>query len=211
MTSFDLSNTRVPRDSEALSMQDLNGLLKIHLNQRIQRLSDICFTEIDQAFLIWGVLTLAIFSLAQFSYLDWTTQAIADAVLTGIGIASTSGLTWKLASDEQLRWVIVLWAGFMATGVLITAYGIFYSIGFILLNLCPIWLALCALAYGIMAVGMRSHAFTAASLVHSVAILSLHHQPAWQFLTSGLVIALTLFFFSIVPWDMQASEVEGQC
>ncbi|MEO0770092.1 MAG: hypothetical protein AAFY72_11790 [Cyanobacteria bacterium J06649_4] len=216
MTSFDLSDTPVPhhlvpQSPNALGMQDLNGLLRVHLNQRIQQLSDLCFTEIDQAFLIWGSLTLAIFSLAQFSHLSWTTQAVADAALTGIGIASTSGLTWKLASDEKLRWVIFLWAALMTAGIVVTACGIFGGVGTILLNLCPIWLALCALGYGAMAVGMRSHAFTAASLVHSVTILGLHHQPGWQFLTSGLVMALTLVFFSVVPWDMQASEVEGQC
>jgi len=192
-------------------MQDLNGLLKLHLRRRAQRVAGICFTEIDQAFVIWGVLALSIFLLAQFSSLNWTHQAVIDAAFTGAGIASTSGLTWQLATDEKLRWVVFLWAGLMSAGMVITAYGIFAGVGLILANLCPIWLSLCALGYGAMAVGMRSHAFTAASLVHSVAILTLHHQPSWQFLITGAVMSITLLFFSVVPWDMQASEIDSPC
>lgn len=216
MTSFNLrdisaSHSSVLQHSEALSMQDLNGLLKVHLRNRARRIAGICFTEIDQAFVIWGAVAVGIFLLAQFSNLGWHTQAIFDAALTGAGIASTSGLTWQLASDEKLRWVIFLWAGLMSAGMTLTAYGIFAGVGLILANLCPIWLALCALGYGAMAVGMRSHAFTAASLVHSLAILVLHHQPSWQFLTTGVVMGTTLFFFSVVPWDMQASEIDSPC
>ena len=93
----------------------------------------------------------------------------------------------------------------------LTAYGVVEGVVFILTNLCPIWLALCALGYGLMSVGMRSHAFTAASLVHSVAIIAMPFQAHWQLMDTGLVIAYTLFFFSVIPWDMQASETDNPC
>jgi len=168
----------------------------------------ICFTEIDQAFLIWGALTLVMFSMGQFSTLNWATQAIADAVLTGIGIATTSGLTWAIASSAKLRWVILLWAVLMSAGTIATAYGIFYGSALILANLCLLWLGLCAAGYGVMAVGMRSRCFTAAFWVHLSAIIGFTSTVAytanWQFFSSGLVMASTLFFFSVVPWDMEA-------
>ncbi|MEO1637543.1 MAG: hypothetical protein AAFS04_20990 [Cyanobacteria bacterium J06631_9] len=224
MTSFDLSN--IPpayARSEALSMQDLNGLMRVHLQRSLQRplqrslrryiasLPGICFTKIDQAFIIWGLLCTAIFSFAQFSALSWTTQAIIDGFLTAVGVATTSGLTWKLASDEGLRWVIFLWAGLMSLGIVATTYGIFGGVAVILSHLCLLWLSLCVAGYGAMAVGMQSRSFSAACVFHVVAIAMLDYQPGWQFLNSGIVMATTLFFFSVVPWDMQASDNDIPC
>jgi len=166
----------------------------------------ICFTKIDQAFLVWGVVTFVIFSLAQFSSMSWTTQAVLDSALTGAGIVMTSGLTWAIARSAKLRWVIFLWAGLMSVGTAVTACGIFYESVLILSNLCVLWLGLCAIGYGSMAIGMQSRCFTAACLVHLVAIPALSYTSSCQFFISGLVIALTLFFFSVVPWDMQASD-----
>lgn len=171
----------------------------------INALPSHCFTKIDQAFLVWGVITLIIFSLAQFSPISWTTQAIVDAALTGIGIATTSGLTWAIAAEAKLRWVVLLWAMLMAAGSVTTAYGIFYGSGLILLHLCPLWLGLCAAGYGTMAIGMKSRCFTAAFWMHLSAMVLLCNAASCQFFTSGLVIALTLFFFSIVPWDREES------
>ncbi|MEL6937557.1 MAG: hypothetical protein AAFO84_00010 [Cyanobacteria bacterium J06598_1] len=216
MTAFDFSETPNYVASETLSMQDLNGLLRAHLSQqhlaqRLGSLPSICFTAIDQAFLVWGVLTLVIFSFAQFSSLSWTTQAILDAALTGTGIATTSGLTWILASSEKLRWVIFLWAGLMTAGTLATVYGIFYGSAFILSNLCLLWLGLCCIGYGAMGLWMQSRSFSAACLMHLIAIVGLEQLSGWQFFGSGLVMATTLFFFSVVPWDMQASEHDIPC
>ena len=173
------------------------------LTRRFHGLSSICFSAIDQAFLVWGAIALVIFSLAQFSPISWTTQAVLDAALTGVGIAKTSGLTWAIATEAKLRWVVLLWAMLMTAGSLVTVYGIFCSSALILLNLCPLWLGVCAMGYGAMAIGMKSHCFTAAFWVHLRAIVFLSHTANCQFFTSGLVIALTLFFFSIVPWDRE--------
>lgn len=216
MTSFDFNNISTPHtQAEALSMQDLNGLLRIHLKQISRKpsltLPSICFTEIDQAFLIWGWLTVVIFSFAQFSTLSWTTQAIIDAALTGVGIATTSGLTWKLATSESLRWVIFLWAVLMSAGIVVTTYGIFCGVSLILMNLCVLWLGLCVLGYGAMAIGMRSRCFGAAFVAHVVATISVSLVPSCQFALSGLIMSTTLFFFSVVPWDMQASEHDIPC
>ena len=191
----------------ALAMQDLGGLLKVHWRKRMTAVACcMTFTEIDQAFVLWGLATLVIFSLAQFSHMSWNHQAIVDAAITGAAIANTSGLTWPIAIIAKLRWVVCLWAVLMAIGVVLTAHGIFSGVGWILLNLCPLWLGLCAVGYAAMAVGMRSRCFAAAAIVHAFAALGIDHLSLYQFAGSGLVIALTLFFFSVVPWDMQAEE-----
>lgn len=178
----------------------------IALDHRLNRLPNICFTPIDQAFLVWGALIFVIFSLGQFSTLSWATQAILDAALTGGGIAITSGLTWEIARSAKLYWVIFLWAGLMSTGTVATVYGIFYGSVLILSNLCLLWLGLCAVGYGAMAIGMQSRCFTVACLVHGGAIACLNDISGWQFFSSGLVMASTLFFFSVVPWDRQTSD-----
>ncbi len=213
MIAFDSRDFSKPFLAEQTSsMQTPGRVIKRHFTYRLHTLPRLCFTVIDQAFIVWGVVTLVIFSLAQFSTMSWTIQAIVDAALTGAGIAIASELTWVIASSARLRWVILLWAGLMALGTVATAYGIFYSSVLILSNLCVLWLGLCAVGYGAMAMGMQSRCFTAACLVHVGAIFlqkgffiaALDYTSGCQFFTSGLVMALTLFFFSVVPWDMHS-------
>lgn len=196
---------------ESLRMQAPSGQLNRYLPDRLTTLSTIYFSEIDQAFLVYGALTLVIFSLGQFSTLSWTMQALLDAALTGVSIATTSGLTWAISSSAKLRWVILLWAVLMSVGTVATVYGIFCGSALILSNLCLLWLGLCVAGYGAMAIGMRSRCFTVACLVHFCAlalplcksIAGLSCISGWQFFSTGLVMASTLFFFSVVPWDMQ--------
>ena len=196
-------------------MRDLNGLFKAHFRRIAERsigsLPSVSFTELDQAFTAWGLIALAIFSLAQLSTLSWTTQALIDAALTGAGIVGTAKLTWRLACSESLRWVVGLWTMLMAGGMIATAYGIFYGVGVILANLCLLWLGLCVAGYLAMGVGLRSRSFSSACLVHGLAIVAVQIHPAGQFLISGLVMSLTLFFFSLVSWDMRAAEAEELC
>ncbi len=212
MTSFELIDSH-PSNAETLTRQTLSASLKANFQQRLRTLLQLRryfhLSELDQAFVVWGAIALIIFSMAQFSAISWTAQAVIDAALTGAGIAGTSGLTWLIACEARLRWVICLWAVLMMVGVVVTAGGIFGGVGLILANLCLLWLGLCAAGYGAMAVGMRSRSFSAASLVHGLAMVGLDLQPGWQFFTSGLVMGATLFFFSVVPWDMRAVETEG--
>ncbi|MGB3298239.1 MAG: hypothetical protein WBA76_08205 [Phormidesmis sp.] len=215
MTFFELNEPLLPPQSETVGMQDLHRLVRAQFKCIAERLAmpfpSVSFTELDQAFLVWGFIALTIFALPQFSGLSWTKQALIDAALTGLGIVSTAKLTWRLACSENLRWVVGLWTALMSGGMVATAYGIFYSVGIILANLCLLWLGLCTAGYLAMGVGLRSRSFTLASLVHGLAIMALQIHPAGQFFISGLVMSLTLFFFSVVPWDMRAVEAEELC
>lgn len=215
MTFFELNEPLSPPHSKTIGLQDINGLLRAQFRRIAKRLigllPSVSFTELDQAFTAWGLIALAIFLLAQFSTLSWATQALVDAALTGAGIAGTAKLTWRLAYSESLRWVVGLWTMLMAGGMIATAYGIFYGVGLILMNLCVLWLGLCTIGYLAMGIGLRSRSFSSASLVHGLAIAAVQIHPTNQFLISGLVMSLTLFFFSLVPWDMRAAEAEELC
>ena len=201
----------MPSHSKVVGLSSQDNLLGTYLKRWVKTFSAIRFSELDQAFVAWGLAALLIFSLAQFSTLGWSTQAVLDASLTGATVAGTSGLTWQIAKIAQLRWVVLLWAVLMSLGMGITAYGIFCGVSLILINLCPLWLGLCALGYLAMAIGMRSRCFTACSLVHGLAIAGLTCYSDWQFFISGLVMALTLFFFSVIPWDMREVADSEPC
>ena len=215
MIEFNASNFPKPSVAEqAVNLQASVVLLRRHFTHSLQGLLSWHFTKIDQAFLLWSALTLFIFSLGQFSTISWTSQAVLDAALTGMVISVTSGLTWAIAGIAKLRWVIFLWAGLISAGTIATAYGIFCGSALILPNLCLLWLSLCVAGYGVMAIGMKSRCFTAACWVHLAALAlplcksfaGLRYTDSyvggWQFFNSGLVIASTLFFFSVVPWDI---------
>jgi hypothetical protein len=65
------------------------------------------------------------------------------------------------------------------------------------------WLGLSAIGYICTGIGMRSRAFTLASLVHLLGIAVLPYLGSWQFLSTGIVIAASLLVFAGVQWDMR--------
>ncbi|MEO1592446.1 MAG: hypothetical protein AAFU71_14330 [Cyanobacteria bacterium J06632_22] len=185
----------------ALDVQDLCGLITLHWRWGSRTVLRHHFTRIDQVFLVWGWVTACIFLTAQFLPISWTVQAGLWSGLTLTGIVTMIRLAWFWVQVERLRWVIYLWSGLMLLGVLVTTWGIFGGVGLILLNLCALWLLLCAVGYLIMGLGMQSRSFLAAALVHSLSVLTL--APAWQFLTTAVVMAGSLLLFACVQWDMR--------
>jgi hypothetical protein len=91
----------------------------------------------------------------------------------------------------------------MVAGVVVTDLSIFLSWGEILMRLCPMWLGLSALGYFWTAIGMRSRAFLLTSIVHLIGIALLPYVGGWQFLTTGLVMAVNLLMLAGVQWDMR--------
>ncbi|NEQ34240.1 MAG: hypothetical protein F6K04_25190 [Leptolyngbya sp. SIO4C5] len=161
------------------------------------------YTRLDQALILWAWCVFVIFATAQFSPLDWYWQAIAWSSLSGLAIMVTNWLTWQWAQLKNLRWIIYYWSALMLLGVCLTDYGIFGGCPSILLNLCPLWLGLSALGYGVTAGGMRSRALALTSGLHLGAIAALPWFLGWQFLFTGSVIALSLVFLSVLQWDHQ--------
>ena len=185
-----------------LDVQDLCGLLRIHWKIRQKTLISLAYTRIDQVFLLWGLIAIAIFATAQFLPISWHSQAIAWSMVTIIGTVGMACLSDFWVKVEQLRWVVYFWAGLMAVGLVITDIGIFCGIGTILINLCPLWLGLSAVGYIGMGLGMGSLAFILTGVIHLLSICFLPWAVSWQFLYTGLVMTSCLLILAELQWDM---------
>ncbi|MCM1981452.1 hypothetical protein [Lyngbya confervoides] len=203
MSFFNPHEPLVRCKQEALDVQDLRGLLRIEYRLgKIQLFSGV-YTRIDQTFLVWGWITAVIFAVAQFSPVNWRDQAILWSLLTGVGVVIMASLAWFWVQVEQLRWVVYTWTLLMLMGVLLTDGGIFLGWGWVVLNLCQIWLGLSALGYLLTGWGLRSRTFCLASAIHGAGVLLLPYFSTFPYLFSGMIIAGTLLFLSEVQWDMR--------
>lgn len=159
------------------------------------------YTRLDQALFLWGGVAAIIFAVAQFSYLDWQTQAIADSILTTGAVIVTASLTWQWAMARRVRWVVSLWSGLMVGAIALSDYGILFSNGLILCHLCTGWLSICAIGYFATAVGMKSQALRYVGLIHLATVPLLGMLSAWQFLVTGSVLSLSLWLLGALQWD----------
>ncbi len=192
-----------------LDIQDLCGLLKVHGRIGQKTLFSRFYTRIDQVFLLWGIITGVIFMTAHFFPISWHFQAIIWSILTLVGSVVMAYLTHFWVTVEQLRWIVYLWIGLMVIGLGITDVGIFSGIGVILINLCPLWLAVTAIGYIVMGMGMSSQTFIISGLIHLLGIELLDYFVQWQFLLTGLIMASCLFLLAELQWDMRP-PIESQ-
>ncbi len=206
MTAFSTVQPILQRKQHALDLQDLEGLLHIHIQIKDLKLFSSFYTRIDQVFILWGVITAVIFSTAQFAIVSWAYQAIGWSILTLIGAWCTCCLTWYWVTVERLRWVVYAWLGLTLGGVLLTDWGILGGGWVVLPHLCSIWLGVSAIGYAITAWGLKSRAFLVSSSIHLAAIALLQYLPSWQFLWTGIVTAGSLFLLAETQWDMQSNQ-----
>jgi hypothetical protein len=203
MTFFNAAEPVLRRKQENLDFQDRVGLHRIQWQIGEFTVLSRLYTRIDQVFVLWGLVTATIFSVAQFCPISWMTQAVFWTILTLLGTVGMVVLSWFWVTAERLRWVVYCWAGLMLLGVTLTDLGIFAGWWPILLYLCPLWLGLSALGYFCTGVGLRSRTFLLAGLFHLLGIAALSYVAGWQFLTTGLVMTCSLLFLSEVQWDMR--------
>jgi hypothetical protein len=203
MTFFNAVEPIIRRKQEALDFQDRQGLLSLELKIGHKTVISMFYTRIDQVFVLWGLICAAIFVTAQFAPISWVIQAGLWSVLTLLGTVGMVVLTHFWVKVERLRWVLCCWVTLMLGGVALTDLSIFLSWGQILMHLCPMWLGLSAIGYICTGIGMRSRAFSLASLVHLLGIAVLPYLGSWQFLSTGIVIAASLLVFAGVQWDMR--------
>ena len=91
----------------------------------------------------------------------------------------------------------------MLAGLAITDLSIFLGWGEVLMRLCPMWLGLVAFCYLWTGVEMRSRTFFLTGIIHLLAILILPLVEGWQFLTTGIVMGLSVLLLAEFRWDMQ--------
>lgn len=202
MTFF---NSTVPifrRKPPVLDVKDVKDILRIRLRIKQKTLFHRFYTRIDRVLMLWGLISAIIFFTAQFSPISWISQAIAWSLLSIIGSIATVVLTYVWVKAERLRWLLYCWVGLMMGGVVLTNLGIFCGWGYLLLNLCNLWLGLMAVGYFCTSWGLRSRAFAIAGILHLLGIILLPAIGGSQFLVTGIMMVATLFFFAEVQWDM---------
>jgi hypothetical protein len=203
MSFFNTTEPILRAKQEHLDVQDLKGLWKINWKIGDFTLYSGFYTRIDQAFLLWGWLTLIIFAVGQFLPVSWMTQAHWGSVLTALGILGTIALTYCWSRIEGVTWIVYWWALLLLIGIGLTNFGIFWGWGAILLNLCPLWLGLSTLGYWGTGIGLRSRTFTRAGFVHLGAIFLLPYLASWQFIITGVIMGGTLLLLAEIQWDMR--------
>jgi hypothetical protein len=203
MTFFSLSQPLLRDKQQELDIQDLQGLLR--LEWKIGQFSfwSGFYTRIDQVFILWGLICACIFLAAQFLPISWYTQAIFWSILSFVGTMSMVMLTWFWVSVEKLRWLLSSWVILMLGGVALSDVGIFFGWGAILMHLCPLWLTLSAVGYLLTALGVRSRTFSIVGIIHLAGIAVLPYCGGWQFLATGIVMAISLLLLAEWQWDMR--------
>lgn len=186
----------------SLNSEEL-GLMKCLRVKSLEKLN-LCglYTCVDQAMLIWGIISGFIFICAQFLPISWVDQAIFWSIITLLGVVLMSLLTYSWSVSERVLQVVYVWGFLMITGVMITDYGIVSGWGLLLGHLCELWLILSAIGYSLTGLMLRSRAFFLAAIIHSLTIIILPSLMGWQFLTTGLVMMSNLLIFSEGQWDM---------
>ncbi|MBZ8182156.1 hypothetical protein [Oscillatoria salina] len=203
MTFFNSAEPIFRRKQKELDFQDLQGLLRLQLRLKNTTFLSLSYTRIDQVFVLWGLVSATIFITAQFAPISWITQAIWWTILTIIGTGMTIALTDFWVKVERLRWVLYTWVVLMLVGVGITDLGIFLGWGLVLMNLCNLWLGLCAVGYFCTGFGMRSRAFLLSGSLQLLGIAILPYFLGWQFVATGIIMAANLLIFAETQWDMR--------
>lgn len=159
------------------------------------------YTRIDQAFIIWGLLLIPIFVTAQFLPIGWDLQAALWSILSFIGTVAMVFWSTYWVKRRQVIWILYWWVLLMLLGVILTDLGIFLGWGEILLNLCPLWLGLCALGYLCTGLAVRSRTLLFTGVVHVLGIFILPYSGSWQFLTTGALMVVCLLLLAEFEWD----------
>lgn len=197
--NFDIPLLRLKQS--AFAIEDLPGLWRLHWQVGDQTIISTFYTRIDQACILWGCISLLIFATAQFLPISWSLQAILWSGLTVVGTVGMHVLTEPWSRFEHFKWVLRWWGVLMLSGLVITDLSIFLGWSGMLLQLCPLWLALNAVGYLGTGWRMRSRAFILVALIHLLGILILPYFAAWQFLLTGVVIGVSALLLAELQWD----------
>lgn len=197
-------NPNVPllcRKQSVLELPPLPGLWRFHWQLGHSIVISTFYTRLDQACLLWGVISIVIFATAQFFPISWFTQAILWSILSVIGTVGMVMLTPSWLRTEGLGWILDSWIILMGLGVVITDLSIFLGWGEVIMYLCPLWLGLTALGYFCTGLGMRSRTLILTGLIHLLSIAILPYVGSWQFLTTGIVMGGSGLLLAEFQWD----------
>ncbi|MEM1254785.1 MAG: hypothetical protein AAGI69_20300 [Cyanobacteria bacterium P01_H01_bin.21] len=185
-----------------LDVQDLRGAWHFRPSLFGYGFSSI-YTRVDQVFALWGALALIMFASAQVLHASWQQMAVAWSGLTVVAVVGMVAMVRFWAKVERLMWLVYSWAMLMLLGTVITNWGVFGYVGPVLLNLCPLWLGLCAVGHGLTGWGIRSRTFLGLTVVHAIAALAITQLGTWQYAATGMLIGGSLLLLTQLQWDMR--------
>lgn len=180
---------------------DLHGVINVKFSQQGKAICLTYLTRLDQALIAWGVITAAIFLIAQFCLIDWYIQAIIWSALSCIAIAISGRLTWFWVTRRNQRWISYGWSLLVIIGLFLTDYSVFTGWSVVLRHLCALWLGLSAVGYTVTGVGMQAQALILMGFLHLCAIPCVILLPVYQFLLTGVVMSISLLCLALFHWD----------
>jgi hypothetical protein len=196
------------RKHSAFEVPDLPGLWRVHWRVGDRTLISTFYTRHDQACILWSILAAIIFFTIQFYSLSWFLQAILASGLTFLGVLSMIALTQHRVQMDGLHSVLQCWVLLMTIGTLLTDLSVFLGWSWLLMHLCSLWLSLSAIGYFYTGVKMRSRAFLILCVIHLCGVLLLPYVQGWHFLTTGFIIATSVWLIGELRWDW-VREVES--
>jgi hypothetical protein len=194
-------NTPIFVRKKSAFVQDLPGIWKVHWQIGHYVVLSTFYTRHDQACLMWSILSGMIFLAVQFLPISWLTQSIFFSGLTLTAILTMVSLTLYLAVEKQFARVLWGWVLLMTVGITITNLSMFFSWGYVLGSICPLWLALNGIGYCLTGIELRSRLFLILSGFHLLALLVIPSVGVWQPLTTGMVISTCAFCVAELQWD----------
>ncbi len=200
MSFFNPNAPLLCRKQNVLELPPLPGLWRFHWKVGSVTLFSTFYTQLDQACLVWGVISAVIFVTAQFLPISWLTQAVWWSALTVFGTVSMVVLSPSWLKQE-LGWILYSWGILMGLGLIITDISIVLGWGEVLMYLCPLWLGLIALGYLCTGLGLRSRTLIITSLIHFLSIAILPYMDAWQFLITGIITGGSSILLAELQWD----------
>lgn len=203
MAFFNSAEPILRRKQHDLDLQDQRGLIRLQLRIGRQALIDTVLTRVDQVFWGWALVRALIFGVAQFQPFAWSEQAL---YWTGLSLAAAlwmAACTWFWAKVERAVWLVVCWAGLIASGLVLTDASISFAWDALLLHLGVLWLGISALGYLVSGIGLRSRALLICALLHLAAALLAATIPDWQFLIAGVTLSSCLALLGSTQWDMR--------
>lgn len=189
------------RKRSAFEIEDLPGLWRIHWQLGKTIILSTFYTRIDQACILWGVISTLIFATAQFLAIDWQIQAFLWSGLSLVGTLSMAKLSQCWRTIKPLKDVIDAWVILMLVGITLTDLSIFLSWGELMARLCPLWLGINAIGYLFTGIRIRSRAFAWIGGLSFLAIVLLPYVGGWEFLTTGLVTGVSALLIAELQWD----------
>lgn len=207
MNLLDQRKPILRRKQRDVYCQEYQSLVSLYLKIAGKTLYSGLYSCLDQVCIIWGLIVASIFLTAQFSPISWTTQAIAWSILTVAGTLAMMILTHFWVKQRQLNWILYAWVILMVSGVALTDCGIFLGWGIILANLSHLWLGLCSSGYIITALGLNSRALLLVGLGHLLGIFILPYVMGWQFLTTAVIMVVSLLLLAETQWDINLSAI----